>query len=125
MACKISSVHHIQITVPNELEDESKDFYCNVLGFSEIQKPENLKKNGGAWYQVGNLQLHLSLESAGPDAGQSKRHICYLVDNIEEAETRCSELGVEVIEDKQPTPGWRRFYLRDPAGNRIELTQPD
>lgn len=125
MACKISSLHHIQITVPNDLEYESKDFYQNVLGLSEIPKPKNLKKNGGAWYQVGNLQLHLSLESAGPETGQSKRHICYLVDNIEEAETRFHALGVEIIEDKQPTPGWRRFYLRDPGGNRIEITQPD
>jgi len=31
--------------------------------------------------------------------------------------------AIEIIPDNQPIQGWRRFYVRDPGGNRIEIAE--
>ncbi|HEX6732048.1 MAG TPA: VOC family protein, partial [Pyrinomonadaceae bacterium] len=77
---------------------------------------------GGAWYQLGALQLHLSIEDRLVD-DISKRHVCYTVDDLSMAEQRFRDAGVEIIPDDIPTPGWSRFYVRDPGGNRLEIAQ--
>ncbi len=33
------------------------------------------------------------------------------------------EAGIDVIPDNRPIDGWRRFYVRDPGGNRIEIAE--
>ena len=43
----ILGLHHAQITIPNGAEKEAKQFYCNVLGLEEIEKPKSLKGRGG------------------------------------------------------------------------------
>jgi len=39
------------------------------------------------------------------------------------AEEGLREEGVEIIPDDQPVAGKPRFYVRDPAGNLIEIAQ--
>ncbi len=117
------SIHHVQITVPHAAEDAAKHFYATVLGFREIPKPAPLRANGGAWYQVGPLELHVSPDDAANDRPRGKAHICYVVPDLEQTERRLRDLGQEIIDDRQPIPNWRRFYLHDPGGNRIEIAQ--
>lgn len=33
------------------------------------------------------------------------------------------EASIEIIPDNRPIDGWRRFYVRDPGGNRIEIVE--
>jgi catechol 2,3-dioxygenase-like lactoylglutathione lyase family enzyme len=115
--------HHVNITVPKSLEDEAKRFYGVVMGLKEVPKPESSRGRGGAWYQLGQTQLHLSLEDGLGEECLSKRHVCYTVSNLEQAEQRFREAGVEIFPDDLPTPGWSRFYVRDPGGNRLEIAQ--
>jgi len=89
----------------------------------EVPKPESARGRGGAWYQLGPLQLHLSTETVLGDGCISKRHVCYTVSNLAEAEARFRSAGVEIVPDDQPVPGWSRFYVRDPGGNRLEIAQ--
>ena len=42
----IFGLHNAQITIPKGAEKEGKQFYCNVLGLEEIEKPELLKDRG-------------------------------------------------------------------------------
>ena len=93
------------------------------MGLEEIPKPADLKGRGGAWYQLGSLQLHLSIEDGLADSCISKRHICYTVANLAEAEEKFRSAGVEIIPDDIPTAGWSRFYVRDPGGNKLEIAQ--
>ena len=116
-------IHHVNVTVPKSLEDAAKHFYGVVMGLEEVPKPESSRGRGGAWYQLGALQLHLSIETAFGDDCISKRHVCYTVNNLTEAEERFRKAGVEIVPDDQPTPGWSRFYVRDPGGNRLEIAQ--
>jgi predicted enzyme related to lactoylglutathione lyase len=45
------------------------------------------------------------------------------VKDLAEAEQKFRSAGVEILPDDQPTPGWLRFYVRDPGGNRLEIAQ--
>src|SRR5262249_20917959 len=54
-----AQIHHVNVTVPKSLEDAAKHFYGVVMGLQEVPKPESSRGRGGAWYQLGPLQLHL------------------------------------------------------------------
>jgi catechol 2,3-dioxygenase-like lactoylglutathione lyase family enzyme len=96
-------------------------FYEHVLGLNRITKPPELAHNGGAWYRLGAFEVHVSLEEDNPGSGTSRRHVCYVVRDMKEAESELARHGIEIIPDRQPIPGWTRFYIRDPGGNRIEI----
>jgi len=118
-----ASFHHVNVTVPKSLEEAAKHFYGVVMGLQEVPKPESSRGRGGAWYQLGQMQLHLSIEEPLGENCVSKRHVCYTVGNLAEAEKRFRDAGVEIFPDDLPTPGWSRFYVRDPGGNRLEIAQ--
>ncbi len=114
-------LHHVNVTVPGELEAATKDFYGSVLGLEQVPKPAAARQSG-AWYQIGANQLHLSVEDK--DTGPlSSRHICFAVSDLSAAENRFREAGVEIIPDPRPMPGTPRFYVRDPGGNQLEIVQ--
>jgi|SRR5437667_10338665 len=117
----IKQLHHVNVTVPNDLEAATKQFYGAVLGLEELPKPEGTRKSG-AWYQIGAVQLHLSIED-GADGLLSARHVCFAVSDLDETQRRLQNARVEIIPDDRPIPGVRRFYVRDPGGNRIEIVQ--
>jgi catechol 2,3-dioxygenase-like lactoylglutathione lyase family enzyme len=123
MALKIEAIDHVQVTVPASALAAAIRFYGEVLGLKTIDKPESLRKNGGTWYQVGSFELHISPEDEPAGLAQSKRHVCYVVPELDAAQRQLAAHLVEIISDHQPIPGWVRCYIRDPAGNRIEIAQ--
>ncbi len=122
MPIEIVELNHVNVRVPASQEAAAKHFYASVLGLTEVPKPPELKGRGGAWYQIGDTQLHLSRDDRS-DNQISKQHICYLVNDLVEAERQLSNSGVEIIPDDMPVQGCQRFYVRDPGGNLIELAQ--
>lgn len=120
MPFQVTGIDHVQIAVPKALEAECFAFYREVLSLSEIPKPPELRGRGGAWFQVGALQLHLG---ADPESSpESKRHICLLVADLSIAKAEIVGRGVS-IEEESETEGLARFFIRDPAGNRLEIGQ--
>jgi catechol 2,3-dioxygenase-like lactoylglutathione lyase family enzyme len=117
----VITLHHVNVTVPPELERAAKEFYARVLGLTQVAKPEGTRKSG-AWYQIGATQLHLSVETE-TFRDLSSRHICFTVSDLRETETKFREAGVEIIPDARPIAGTSRFYVRDPAGNMLEIVQ--
>src|SRR5687768_4572054 len=77
MAIGIIEIHHVNVVVPRNLEEVTKHFYGSVMGLQEIPKPMESQGRGGAWYQLGGVQLHLSVRSEAGDAGRG--HVCYTV----------------------------------------------
>lgn len=123
MTLNISQINHVQVTVPSFLAQACKRFYGDTLGLEEIEKPEPLKSRGGAWYQVGTGQLHLSLEDSA-DGTTSKRHVCYQVEDLEIAKAHCRSEGLEITDETTEPNGLNRFFVHDPAGNRVEIGMP-
>jgi catechol 2,3-dioxygenase-like lactoylglutathione lyase family enzyme len=117
----VIALHHVNVTVPAELEQAAKDFYGAVLGLKQVPKPTDARPSG-AWYQIGANQLHLSVESEY-SRPLSSRHVCFTVSDLKAAETRFREAGIEIIPDARPVEGTSRFYVRDPGGNMLEITQ--
>ncbi len=120
MPIGISAIDHVQMTVPRTLEAESLAFYRTVMGLKEIPKPEELRARGGAWFEVGAVQFHIGVD---PDPSpKSKRHICFLVPDLSTAKRAIEAHGI-AIEEEGVAEGLHRFFVRDPAGNRIEIGQ--
>ena len=114
-------LHHVNVTVPAELEAATKEFYGSMLGLKQVPKPP-ASRQSGAWYQIGATQLHLSIED-GTDNASSSRHVCFAVSDLSVAEKNFRAAGVEIVADPRPIPGTQRFYVRDPGGNQLEIVQ--
>jgi catechol 2,3-dioxygenase-like lactoylglutathione lyase family enzyme len=122
MTIGITKFHHVNVTVPRNLEEAAKEFYDSGLGLKEVPKPEASRGRGGAWYQFDDVQLHLSVEEDG-ERKVSTRHICFLVRNLKQAEKHLASAGIEILPDPRPDPETHRFYVRDPGANLIEIAE--
>ena len=114
------SIDHIQLAAPKGSEDTARKFFKNILGFEEVEKPEELKKRGGVWFEFGNYQIHIGIEE--PFYPAKKAHPAFEIENIEELKKHLVTNGIDVMEDDK-LPGAKRFYISDPFGNRMELLE--
>ena len=112
---------HINVTMPKGAEEVARLFYSGFLGLRELPRPEELGVRGGLWFDAGGLALHLSVEEerAGAD---KQRHFGLGCGDVEGLKARLKAARL-VIEDGLPAP-WKRFFLHDPFGNRIEIHAP-
>jgi len=117
----IIGLHHAQITIPQGAEEQGRQFYSQVLGLPEIEKPDSLKGRGGFWLQVGDQQVHVGTEE-GVNRLATKAHLAYQVTDAETWRKRLQAHGIEILEGV-PIPGYQRFEIRDPFGNRMEFIQ--
>lgn len=121
MKINFKKLDHIQICIPPGKEDEARKFYMDILGLKEITKPVELLKNGGLWYEIAGIQLHIGVEN---EPNNSKRHPAFEVENLDEVKKYLILKNVKVKEDTE-IPGVKRFSIFDPFGNRIELLEKE
>ena len=121
ISMKILSIDHVQIAMPAGEEDKARAFYIEQLGFTEISKPPDLAKRGGAWFQSEFVQLHLGVESDFRPA--RKAHPAFVVDDLDSLIARVQTAGYETDTSQPPLDGYKRAHIFDPFGNRIELIQ--
>jgi catechol 2,3-dioxygenase-like lactoylglutathione lyase family enzyme len=114
------SIDHIQLAAPKGSEDTARKFFKNILGFEEVEKPKELKKRGGVWFEFGNYQIHIGIEE--PFYPAKKAHPAFEIENIEELRKHLVTNGIDVMDDDK-LPGAKRFYISDPFGNRMELLE--
>lgn len=117
----ILRIHHAQIPIPPGAEVQAREFYCGVLGLSEIPKPENMRKNGGFWLEVADQQIHVGADP-NPQPPNSKAHVAYQVADLAAWKASLASHGC-IFKDGEDVPGFIRAETRDPFGNRIEFLQ--
>ena len=102
----IVGLDHVQLAAPPGSESDARRFFGELLGLREVP--------------LGEQQLHVGIDEAFTAA--RKAHPALLVDPsaLEPLAERLTGAGVEVVWDEELAP-IRRFYARDPWGNRIEL----
>jgi glyoxylase I family protein len=102
--------------------DRAIAFYTGVLGLPRIDRSLNYP---GAWYQVGDVQLHVIEDRdrrvTAIDLHVSTRnpHIAFGVRDLDAAKQRLSAANCVV---KMSNSGRAALFTQDPDGNAIELT---
>ena len=113
---------HVSVSA-TDLE-ESVRFYTDFFGMEEIPSPDF--SGPVRWLRVGGLQLHLFLDE---DPAPERHHFTLDVDDFEAAYTKAAVLGVRdggrYSTVRELPDGAVQMYLRDPAGNLVEVNWPD
>jgi len=117
---RATRLNHVSISA-SDLEVSTR-FYEDVLGMERIPTPTF--ETPVQWLRVGDLQLHLFLDS---QPAPTRHHLGLTVDDFEAAydavrDYVSDEWGWQMVE--LPS-GQVQLYFRDPAGNLIELNWPD
>jgi catechol 2,3-dioxygenase-like lactoylglutathione lyase family enzyme len=110
---------HIHICVPPERLEEAKQFYVDVIGLQQIERPNHLFSTTGYWFDIGNIQFHIGVE---PFWGRTSRHTAFEVADVTDARAHLQKNNIEIVEEPH-IPGRNRFAFIDPFGNRMELLQ--
>jgi catechol 2,3-dioxygenase-like lactoylglutathione lyase family enzyme len=121
MNAGVVGLDHLQLAMPAGREAEARAFYGELLGLPELKKPPNLQVRGGVWFALGSQQLHLGVEKDFRPA--QKAHPAFLVQDLGGLRMRLAQHGYAPYED-EPLAGFKRFYVADPFGNRLELLEP-
>jgi lactoylglutathione lyase len=120
---RAAGLNHVSV-VAHEL-DESVRFYVEVLGLEPLPTPDF--GFPVQWLRAGALQVHLFER---PDDPPSYAHFAFEVDDVVAFYERARELG---ILDRtsfgyaiaELPGGEAQLYIRDPAGNLLELDHPE
>jgi len=114
--------------------ERSRGFYGGALGLEEVPRPGNFVFEG-AWFQVGDDQLHLLVETdttssaGGADPGPSAsvglaNHVALEIDDLASALERLDQHGITLIGGPMARgDGYDQIFMLDPDGYVIELFQ--
>jgi catechol 2,3-dioxygenase-like lactoylglutathione lyase family enzyme len=105
--------------------EESLRFYIDVFGMERLPSPDFSQHV--EWLRLGEQQLHLFLRETPPP---EFHHIALDVDDFEAAYLKAQELGLLDEEAfgagvRELPDGAVQMYIRDPAGNLVEIDWPD
>ena len=119
----ILSINHIQLVAEKDLVLKLRDFYCDVVGLSEGFRPTF--ERFGFWLYIGDKDvLHLVTPKDGDGRSPQKSsfdHVAFKTAHYQEVLKKLKSLDISF--EEKPIPGMtsHQIFLRDPAGNRVEL----
>lgn len=128
---KIETLHHVSLPV-TELKVSEK-FYGEIVGLKKIERPDFKFK--GAWYEVGEQQLHLIVHDKstfreGKSVDSRDIHFAIRVSSYRETRDFLRSKGfhpeaedelMRMKESPDATAGFPQLYIMDPDRNVIEL----
>ena len=114
-------LHHVSFAI-RDLE-ASKQFFGEVLQLPEIARPDF--QFPGAWYAIGDRQLHLIAETSNSTPGTSglsrSDHMALEVRNVETVKNILHENGIDYSMGTNGSLGMDQIFCRDPDGHVIEF----
>jgi glyoxylase I family protein len=120
MTIRPTQLHHV--SRQTQKLEETRRFYCEVLGFKELSRPGfNFP---GAWLYGSGIQIHLIQEPFAPnpeEINSRESHIAFKVDDMEAAEEVLKHHGIRYRHNVVPERGTNQLFFRDPEGWLIEL----
>jgi glyoxylase I family protein len=120
----IEFTHLLHVAVIVTDLDRSIEFYSQVIGLERIDRS---LKYPGAWYQIGEAQVHLIVDSnyqnpRSIDLQASTRHP-HLAIGVKDLAAVKSQLTAANCIVKMSNSGRAAIFTQDPDGNAIEFTQ--
>ena len=119
----ILSINNIQLVAEKDLVLKLRDFYCNVVGLTEGFRPAF--ERFGFWLYIEDKDvLHLITPKEGDGRSPQKSsfdHVAFKTTRYHDVLKKLKSLNISY--DEKPIPGMtaHQIFLRDPAGNRVEL----
>jgi catechol 2,3-dioxygenase-like lactoylglutathione lyase family enzyme len=110
-------IQHVTREIAPDLLASCIAFY-RLLGFDPAQQPPAIAQRA-VWLQLGGTQLHL-MPTAG--AGPERGHIAIVAPDYERTVRSLTAAG-HAVEPRAEHWGSPRAYVRDPAGNLVELME--
>jgi catechol 2,3-dioxygenase-like lactoylglutathione lyase family enzyme len=117
---KLKAIRHTGVKITDVTK--AKEFYGQVLGMTELPRPE--LPIPGAWYECNGVQVHLIGDNEKmrdiPGVGA---HIAVQVEDLEQAKAELTARGI-AFHELTPPPSMRAnpvLFVRDPDGNVVEL----
>jgi catechol 2,3-dioxygenase-like lactoylglutathione lyase family enzyme len=112
------SLQHVTLELSAAQVADCIAFY-ELLGFTRVDPPESLLGRA-EWLQSGSTQIHLM--PVEDPVQLPEGHVAVVVEDYDGLTARLSSAG------REPDPrtehwGSPRSFVRDPAGNRVELMQ--
>lgn len=118
-----AGLDHVQVVAPPGCEAAARTFYGDLLGMTEVPKPADMARRGGCWFQCGEQQIHVGVETEFTAARKAHPAI-RLADraSFEALVSRLEAKGAEVKRNREmEAAGVERFFVSDPWGNRLEM----
>ncbi len=116
-------LQHTSIPIPAGGQNAARSFFGDALAMTEVRPPSSLDVPNLVWFKAGEdgHEVHCFVD---PDMHRksSAQHLCLQVDDLGAFRARLGTHGV-VVEETTPIHNRPRFFVRDPFGNLIELTQ--
>jgi catechol 2,3-dioxygenase-like lactoylglutathione lyase family enzyme len=112
----VAALQHVSVEVRRSDVDACVAFYA-LLGFERVDPPASLAERA-AWMQGAATQVHLMHVEEPTTLPHG--HVAVVVDRYDEV---LDALGQAGHEPERRTQHWGspRAYVRDPAGNRVEV----
>jgi len=115
---------HYNLRAPQPLLDALRDFYVDIVGLTVGPRPP-FDRPGHWLYAGGEAVLHL----IAPLPGEERRtdvqttfdHAAFTCSDRAGYERRLRAAGIAWRLAEVPQTGQRQLFLRDPAGNGVEL----
>jgi len=119
----ILSINHIQLVAEKDLVIKLRNFYCNVVGLQDGFRPAF--ERFGFWLYIGDKDVvHLITPKEGDNRSPQKSsydHVAFKTSDFEGVLKRLKSLNIHFEEKPIPGMSAHQIFLRDPAGNRVEL----
>ncbi|HVL77419.1 MAG TPA: VOC family protein [Noviherbaspirillum sp.] len=119
----VLALDHVNIRVAPELLETVLSFYLNVVGLREGFRPPF--GSTGHWLYAGaHAVIHLSVlrpNESPPRPGGTVDHIAFHCRDLEATCARLHALGQPYRRTEVPHTRQHQLFLRDPAGNGVEL----
>ncbi|MBV8501481.1 MAG: diguanylate cyclase [Paucibacter sp.] len=120
----VRGLDHINLRASRELMERLRDFYCEVVGLRQGPRPPF--GSFGYWLYAGDQAVvHLSEAGAGSVMPQrplgTYDHTAFACSDRTAFEAKLRNLGLDYRVAEVPLTGQVQLFLRDPAGNGVEL----
>lgn len=119
-AMDIQAISRVQLPYPPALQREVDHFYGELLGLKRMPPPAD----SALRFAARGQRIDLVATPHAPAAPPGLTPLSFEVAGLPWLRRRLLQAQVQ-IEEHVPLAGYVRFFVHDPAGNRLEFLEPD